>query len=397
MIISLILILSEVSDFIIDWAPIFGALAAIVAIYKFFIKRPALVLQAEVDSSSPNQPFEIVSATPTLFLSNEGRDFAEDAHLEIELLDWDFHQEDDSQDISAFLDVSVDKTGYLGSPRTLYQISSNKPIQPRDKYKMFFGGTEFERGRCYEIEYTVSCRSHSPRTGSIVFQVGYNDVDVIHNYPTRRRRFMIAVRELFYCDLEETAMLKLIQYNIEWVDEKEFRVSAMLRNNGFERARIAMFDFDIFIGDAKPENYHGTITHQVLALDSGECWRLVFEGKLTEPVTKDDISIIKNTSEQSNHLSYGWDRVHLVDYTGDLPSDSNSTIRIDGRVENMNAGTERTAHVVAKVFDKNGFVLGTEDSRIKLEPGEVKDFRLRPRVGNEHLDDVDDYDVVLMG
>lgn len=390
-----LLFLIGLSSWIVTWAPIFAAAAGIIAVYKFFIQKPAVVLKAESEATSSNMPFDVVHATPTLFISNEGRSFADDVYLKMETLDWSFNGERD--DISTFLDVTSEETGYIGSPRRRYQISANKPIQPKDDYEAFLGGATFERGNCYELEYTVSCRSHGPRTGSIEFHAGYKDVDIVHNYPKRYRKYLIWIRDQLHREKTSGPKLDLLEYNLEWESEQSGTITALMRNNGSTRARTSSIEWDMFVGDNRVENYFTSSSSGVFGLDPGEFWRVISNVQLNGHYTAEDITVDYQVNAQSNHLVNGWQGIQLIDYEADLPDNSNVTTRVCGRVENLNAGTSRTAHIVVKFVDDDGIVLFSEDTRLKLSGGEEKDFGLYPSVSRDVKDNISDCHVILMG
>ena len=392
---DLLSLLVELSRWIVAWAPIFAAVAAVIAVYKFFIQKPAVVLKAESEAASSTIPFDVVRATPTLFISNEGRAFADDVYLEMETLDWSFGRENDK--VSTFLDVNSEQTGYIGSPRRQYQISANKPIQPKDDYKAFLGGATFERGNCYELEYTVSCRSHGPRTGSIEFHAGYKDVNIVHNYPKCRRKYLMWIRNQLHRENTTGPELDLLEYELEWQSEQSGTITALMKNNGSARARTANIEWDVFIGDNRAENYYTSSSSGVLGLDTGEFWRVVGSIQLDGPYTNEDVTIDCQVNAQSNHLVDGWQGVKLIEYEADLPSNSNNTTRVRGRLENLNAETDRNVHVVVKFVDDDDIVLFSEDTRLKLSGGEEDDFGVHPSVSREMKDSISDCHIVLMG
>jgi hypothetical protein len=392
--------LQQLSDFLIAVAPIAGAIAAIIAIYRFFINQPALVLEADVESTSPDRAFHTVHTTPTLFLSNEGRDFAEDAYLEMDLPDWDFEQEDDEENISTFLDVTSDRTGYLGSPRRLYQVTVDKPVQPRERYKMFFGGAELERNRCYELNYTISCRSHGPREGCIKFHVGHHEVTVENTYPKRRRRYFLAFREFFDGQNTLEPEVDLLEFEVNWESESTASIEALLKNSGPVRNRITEVRFDLSVGNVCSENYWRSIPVKIWGLDPGEFWQVnvELELELDEPhLSKEDISLDCFPSANTNHLKDSWDRVTLIDSGAELPNDSFSITQAFGRLENLNAGTSRGTRIVVKWLDEDGVVLGTDETQMELSPGEAEDFRVNCSADRERQEEIEDYSITLMG
>lgn len=390
--------LQQLSDFLITNAPIIGAVAAIIAIYRFVIKQPALVLKADVDTVSSDRAFQCVHVTPKLFLANEGRDFAEDVYFEMELPDWNFEEDGDDENISTFLDVTGERTGYLGSPRGFYQVNVNKPIQPREEYKMFFGGAKLERNRTYEINYTISCRSYGPREGSIKLHVGHHDVTINNVYPKRRRKYFIQLREFLSGEESFKGNIDLLKMDIDWKSEDTANITALVKNTGTNRLRIAEARFDLFLGEAKSENYWTSIPLSVWGLDPGEFWQIDFEIDIDQPkLSKDDISIDYSLSTNTNHLANGWENVKLVDSVADLPDSSNSLAQVYGRLENLNAGTDRKVRVVAKWIDRNGNLISTDDSRIKLEAGEAEDFSVNCSNPPDKESDIDDYSIALMG
>jgi len=390
-------LVNQTSDFLISIIPIFGAVAAVIAIYRFFIKQPALVLKADVEAVSGHRPFSVVYATPTLFLANEGRDFAEDVYFEMELPDWDFEQRDDKENISTFLDVTDERTGYIGSPRGVYQVNVNKPIQPREEFKMFFGGVELERNRTYELNYTISCRSYGPREGSIKFHVGHHEINVENNYPRRRRKHLIRLREALSHQKTREANIEIPKLDVDWKSEKTANITALIKNTSAVRLSSAEVRFDLFLGKDNSGNYQTSIPCKIVGLDPGEFWQVDLEFELNQPKSSKDVSIEHSLSADTNHLVDGWERIKLVDSGGDTADDSHSVPQVYGRLENLNAGTSRTVRVVAKWIDQKGRVISTDDTKLELESGEAKDFRVNCSGGLEVVEKIDDYSIVLMG
>lgn len=79
-----------------------GAAGAIIAIYKFVLMRPSLVLEFSLTSKEKSLETPIYGGkahlTPVFYLKNSGRKFAEDPYLEIELEGWNFNQTDVSSE-----------------------------------------------------------------------------------------------------------------------------------------------------------------------------------------------------------------------------------------------------------------------------------------------------------
>jgi hypothetical protein len=99
----------------------------------------------------------------------------------------------------------------------------------------------------------------------------------------------------------------------------------------------------------------------------------------------------------TNKAATPWDGVHLVDHNIDLPTDDDPVIRVHGRLENTNAGTDRRAHVVVKFYNADGEVIADDDTKEKLDAGEAKDFGMYPVYDSTVKDEIEAGNIVLMG
>lgn len=262
---------------------------------------------------------------------------------------------------------------------------------------MFFGGVEFERNRSYELNYTLSCRSYGSRKGCIKFHVNHHDIKVEHKYPKRRRKYLIKLREFLSGKNSSEPHIDLLNMDVNWKSESKCSMDVLLKNTGSVRHRVSEIRFDLFLGETKTENYFTSIPLRVWGLDPGEFWKSNIEFNIDQPdLFSDTISIDYSLSASTNPLVNGWERIELVDSGAELPKNSHSIPQVYGRLENLNAGTTRKLRVVVKWIDRNKRVISSDESRIELDPGEAKDFRINSSLKNEAKEKIDDYSIVLM-
>lgn len=165
---------------------IIGALAGLVAIHKFIIRRPRLRLVGETTGYGRRE--STITGNLSVYIENSGWKNANDVYLEIHSNTWDFPNDADIDGENSILDFQHDNHGYIGAPGDRHRFKIDDTLHPGSKYKLFFGDILLEQDRDYTIDYRISCQSHGERKGELWVKSGYNNVSVVPSPP----RFYLA-------------------------------------------------------------------------------------------------------------------------------------------------------------------------------------------------------------
>lgn len=387
---------SGISNWLRHWAPLLGAAAGLVVLYRFFLVGPSLALESEAEAVSRPQAFDVMRVTPTMYLENHGRAKAEDIYINIELEDWEFHRQSDERP-SSVLRINENQTGYVGAPGRIYEVFVDTVLHRGARFKIFFGGTQMERGRTYELDYTVACRGHRERSGKILYHVGHQDVEVEHVYPGKWLRLKKWIANVWDRVTSDNPELTLEQYDEDWIDERTVRVTGKAKNTGSQRLRYPNARIEVFQGSVSTENFFQAVPMQITALDTGEIWKTEVTLEFENGLTRGDLELREVLEPDTNKAATPWEGVQLVDSKIDLPTDDDPTIRAHGRIENTNAGTDRRVHVVVKFYNADGEVIADDDTTEKLEAGEAKDFSMYPAYDSTVKNEIDEGKIILMG
>ncbi|GAB7009034.1 hypothetical protein JCM31271_09770 [Halorubrum trueperi] len=334
--------------------------------------------------------------TPTMYLENHGRAKAEDIYINIQLNDWEFHRQSDDRPASV-LTINENETGYIGSPGRIYEVFVDTVLHRGARFRIFFGGARMERGRTYELEYTVACRGHAEQSGKILYHVGHQDVEVEHTYPGRWLRLKKWIANQWNRLTSDDPELHLAELNEDWLDENTVRITGKIKNITDQRIRYSNVRLEFFEDSIKTENFFQAVPLRMTALDPCEVWKTEATIEFSNAPSPDDIVLRGVVEPNTNKTATPWNGVQLVDHEIDLPTDNDPTIRVHGRIENTNAGTDRPVHLVVKFYNVDGEVIADEDTRKKLEAGEAKDFSMYPAYDSTIRDQIDTGKVVLMG
>lgn len=140
--------------------PVAALVATSITVYKFWIQRPSLILDAEVSGAA--RTADGVALSLQLFVANVGRDFAEDGYVAFAAEGWslDATPADGQLTLSTF-EGGTDADG--GTHKTFLD-------------DIVYQGTGFELcdaratvpgdGR-YRLAYTTACQSQRPSTGHV--------------------------------------------------------------------------------------------------------------------------------------------------------------------------------------------------------------------------------------
>jgi hypothetical protein len=176
-----------------------AALAAIVgasiSLYRFGYRRPELLIDVGVRHSREVRQEGHTTAVMRLFVVNAGHSFAEDVQITLALDAFHFendietseHPTDAYEVPSTTLDIASGRmSGYLGGGRR-HDIYVARPIYEQDVLEMYFGNSIFENKGPHELKYTIACREHGLRKGTVEIEVEDGDLNLTRDYPTRWR------------------------------------------------------------------------------------------------------------------------------------------------------------------------------------------------------------------
>lgn len=232
---------------IINWIGlVIASVAAIIAAYKFILKRPRLQLIVDEGRFNTTVRNGQLSGIPSFHVVNRGYDLAQDVYLEIQLVDWNFGdrqrgatsgveiatpvvgsqspqqhhsntdqsagdqstsaEEDDSSSgwsdveevhfTDSFLETKHERTAYIGRASTIHRVSIEDNIHAGSEFKLFWGKVRLERPRTYTLEYTIGCQTYGPRTGKIMIETGYDAMTVSYTHPRFWRAWWVALVDL---------------------------------------------------------------------------------------------------------------------------------------------------------------------------------------------------------
>lgn len=229
---------------IVNWIGlVVASVAAVIAAYKFILKRPRLQLIVDEDRLDATVLKGQLSSVPSFYVVNRGYDLAQDVYLELQLVDWNFGdqqrgatsgveitttvvepqspqqhysnadqsandqstsvEEDDSSNgqsdveeihfTDSFLETKHERTAYIGRASTIHRISIEDNIHAGSEFKLFWGKARLERPRTYELEYTIGCQTYGPRAGKIMIETGYDAVAVSYDHPRFWKAWWVAL------------------------------------------------------------------------------------------------------------------------------------------------------------------------------------------------------------
>jgi len=173
-------------------------MVGLIAIYKFFLQRPALTVSARTGTYVKLDDGALQSSID-FYISNDGLDYAEDAYVELELeMDMDTADRQPRVSIQGTTTTSTLEFAHAYRPESItdaisgevHKFSADGIIYRDKRFKLHSGGIVFEESGTYSIEYSTTCRSHQPRAGEIRLSVDTDEdrVTMEHNHPFRFRR-----------------------------------------------------------------------------------------------------------------------------------------------------------------------------------------------------------------
>lgn len=173
-------------------------MAGLIAIYRFFLQRPALTVSVHPGACMPQNDGSLQVGID-FTISNDGLDYAEDAYVELELgMDMDTASREprvSTHGTTTTSTLEFDHACRRNSlseeiPGETHKFSADGIIYRNKRFDLHSGGVVFEESGVYSVEYSTACRSHQPQTGDIQISVDTDDhrVTARHNHPFRFRR-----------------------------------------------------------------------------------------------------------------------------------------------------------------------------------------------------------------
>ncbi|WP_254547361.1 hypothetical protein [Halomarina pelagica] len=202
---------------------LFGLITALIAIYKFVIQRPRVLLEVEGRDSFLRD--DGIHSGLTFKLANRGLRYAEDVYIELRADDWGFGEqrrrrewtvtssatdpvdEDDTESaegegsdnedkpdetdeatdseraVDTVLNVRHDIQTYFLAPGEIDHIFVDDLLYNGSEFSIFYGDVHLEQFRTYELEYAIGCRTYGPRRGKVEIEVGYDDIEIRNRRP----------------------------------------------------------------------------------------------------------------------------------------------------------------------------------------------------------------------
>lgn len=184
-----------------NWLVLVSAIAGFIAIYKFYLQKPALTVTARsVATASVDD--EVMQSGLDFHVENAGLDFAEDAHVELDMeMEMDTADEEPQVSVQGTVGPSTLEFDHDCQPHSIsgaipgesHVFSADGIIHRNKRFKLYSGGALFEGSGVYTIEYVTACRSHQPREGEIELNVDVEEgtVSIENARPFYFRRLLI--------------------------------------------------------------------------------------------------------------------------------------------------------------------------------------------------------------
>ncbi|NHN48120.1 hypothetical protein G9464_10980 [Halostella sp. JP-L12] len=139
--------------------PFTALLATSITVYKFWIQRPSLIVDAEVAGAA--RTADGVALDLDLYVANVGRDFAEDGYVAVTASDWTL----DATPVDGLSTTTCDDETTARDGEWKAFIDD---IVYRDTgFKLYDGTATVPGDGRYRLSYTTACQSQRPRTGTL--------------------------------------------------------------------------------------------------------------------------------------------------------------------------------------------------------------------------------------
>jgi|AntDeeMinimDraft_4_1070355.scaffolds.fasta_scaffold05716_2 hypothetical protein len=312
------------------------------------------------------------------------------------------------------LETRHDNTRYIGAPGEINQIFIDDLVYEGTKFRLFSTEIELERFRNYSLEYEVSCRTYGPRKGSIEFEVGYDEIQIYHNHP---KPWWARVQNILTEIPFNTGILevRLNRTRVEFQQVSFFEVLAFpVAEVGVDRhcsnTVTVRAKATVYLGKKNSENIIGTLKFWAYALNPGDIWETIAPNrKITNQFKTQtphrglqQIPLVLSprtppyTLNPKNELQIDWSIDYHTTTKGDQSGleivDSKLVCNTTGRFERVSVrGTlanhnprERGLFIIAKFFDKNGYVITTPYKQMTVQAESQSEFRIPARlIGNQ--------------
>ena len=198
-------VLRELFDLVVESLPAIGSIAVVVGIvggsvtiYQFWLKRANLRFLVECHG----EPDPDGSVPMVLLVDNSGRRFAEDVFIQVKFRNVSFkpilgedgeekYSEREVEDaLGSFVGytelVSPLDERYSDTDVRMYYL--DRPVYSKTVIQLTGRLAKFASEGPYEIQYSIACRSHEPREGTI--KLHFNDGGVVAeaSHPNLRSR-----------------------------------------------------------------------------------------------------------------------------------------------------------------------------------------------------------------
>lgn len=476
------------AELLLRYGGLLGLVVGAVGIYKFFIQRPSVRLIANERTNAGWLQDGAYKTMLEFQLTNEGRQYAENTILRVHNPDWNFGRRQSGSRIQVTMSaVGSDETETYGqapvdedvesgssfedamnlsSPLievrndTVYRIGGGEIhrflvddlVYTGDQFKLFSGTVIFEKNRSYKIEYEIGCRTYGPRTGKIVFHVGFDDMTIEHKHPRFLRAWakgiVTIIRRGLGSIIQTLASWTDIRFAQKcavqsgWIDKWEGEQQRLPEENGnFDasssielflpvckvklwrlagKLRIIDVKMTIITVSSEERDLFASITLSAYAISPGETWiaRAPQEGMHSHRIdfTVEEGSNLQNPlplrhlseEEQNGHsperTEVVWKArcrpVSMGDTRGIKWSQPEASTHIENRFEVTITNTNKTLRspfVVLKMYDENGKVVATPVERVEIEGNDEETRYFSPNLIHDESTIVDTEIVLLAG
>jgi hypothetical protein len=366
-----------------DIALILRAIPVISTLYDRFLHRPDLGV--EIEERQTNVYSGAVHLIPDVVIRNHGPGAAEEAHLEMSLLDWDFEQDEEidcPSNIEGDWKTRYRKTGYFGKTGHHHVLHFEDTIPAKTPAHVFLGSLSFEKNSTYELEYHVRCAAHRPRKGKVVFETSENGVEISNEKPSLFIELADVISDwndkFWYGSDNDVHVATDLRFTSTEEDDLRITTSAAIRNNTGKF--ISHIDANLWIerDDGESTDHSGATTNRAYAIAPGEQW-IVQE---TYTLSDSDFEIERWNSnvEIDYETTDSWEFPRGVELVSveKTPAENRgagfTSAQVEGTVKNTNQVTSEPFGLVVRFKSADGSLIEVNTERLRLEPQSTHEF-----------------------
>jgi len=385
-----------------------GLLGALIVGWRFFYVRPNIALRTR--ALYPVEREGRIHTNIGVNIKNIGIGSGESVYLELESPDWNFEYDGDSADESIeFSEYAIDfehsRTPYIGGGE-VNQMFFNNTIYSDAEFKVFWGEADFERFREYELNYRVATTDSKPREGRIIFNIGYDNIDVRYDDPVIEmwrglpRRLKKKISRLNgdptpWHDIDTE--LTHVTDPIEGIKMKSEGMIFIPR--GFDLPGQAVIKYRIRIPYSNGiESYFDSTVTSSGWLEPGDWYEHSVE--LTFP-SDEEYNVDKLETEitvgYETHEVLEFPNVELISHSlspSDPENNPGPVLTVEGEIQNKNT-KEQTAKIYAQFLDEFGTVIDCADTRKSIGGMDTETFGVSSDLSVADKKRVDDYRVKI--